>query len=322
MMTSNDEFGQPDRERSRVTLVEQQAGEVTLRARVRAHVALTKPRIVELLLATAIPTMFLAAGGLPPLVPTIGVLIGGTLAAGSANTFNSVYDRDIDALMARTYHRPAALGIVSVRAGMVQGVLLGVLSALVLWATANVLSAMLALVAIVFYAVVYTMILKRRTSQNIVWGGAAGCMPVLIAWAAVTDSLSWTPVVLFLIVFFWTPPHYWPLAMRFREDYAAAGVPMLPVVKSDAEVVRSILWYSWVMVGVSLALVPIAPMGWVYAVGATVLGVAFLWQAYSVRKAVRRSDAQVTKVAMRLFHGSITYLALLFLLVALEPFVP
>ncbi|MFY9230936.1 MAG: heme o synthase, partial [Candidatus Nanopelagicales bacterium] len=247
---------------------------------------------------------------------------GGTLAAGSANTFNSVYDRDIDALMARTYHRPAALGVVSVRAGMVQGVLLGVLSALVLWATANVLSAMLALVAIVFYAVVYTMILKRRTSQNIVWGGAAGCMPVLIAWAAVTDSLSWTPVVLFLIVFFWTPPHYWPLAMRFREDYAAAGVPMLPVVKSDAEVVRSILWYSWVMVGVSLALVPIAPMGWVYAVGATVLGVAFLWQAYSVRKAVRRSDAQVTKVAMRLFHGSITYLALLFLLVALEPFVP
>jgi len=228
----------------------------------------------------------------------------------------------IDALMARTYHRPAALGIVSVRAGMVQGVLLGVLSALVLWATANVLSAMLALVAIVFYAVVYTMILKRRMSQNIVWGGAAGCMPVLIAWAAVTDSLSWTPVVLFLIVFFWTPPHYWPLAMRFREDYAAAGVPMLPVVKSDAEVVRSILWYSWVMVGVSLALVPIAPMGWVYSVGATVLGVAFLWQAYSVRKAVRRSDAQVTKVAMRLFHGSITYLALLFLLVALEPFVP
>ncbi len=305
-----------------MTLVEQQAGEVTLRARVRAHVALTKPRIVELLLATAIPTMFLAAGGLPPLVPTIGVLIGGTLAAGSANTFNSVYDRDIDALMARTYHRPAALGIVSVRAGMVQGVLLGVLSALVLWATANVLSAMLALVAIVFYAVVYTMILKRRTSQNIVWGGAAGCMPVLIAWAAVTDSLSWTPVVLFLIVFFWTPPHYWPLAMRFREDYAAAGVPMLPVVKSDAEVVRSILWYSWVMVGVSLALVPIAPMGWVYAVGATVLGIAFLWQAYSVRQAVRRSDAQVTKVAMRLFHGSITYLALLFLLVALEPFVP
>ena len=305
-----------------MTLVEQQASEVSLRARVRAHVALTKPRIVELLLATAIPTMFLAAGGLPPLVPTIGVLIGGTLAAGSANTFNSVYDRDIDALMARTYHRPAALGIVSVRAGMVQGVLLGILSALVLWATANVLSAMLALVAIVFYAVVYTMILKRRTSQNIVWGGAAGCMPVLIAWAAVTDSLSWTPVVLFLIVFFWTPPHYWPLAMRFREDYAAAGVPMLPVVKSDAEVVRSILWYSWVMVGVSLALVPIAPMGWVYAVGATVLGVAFLWQAYSVRKAVRRSDAQVTKVAMRLFHGSITYLALLFLLVALEPFVP
>lgn len=290
--------------------------------RLRAHVALTKPRIVELLLATAVPTTFLAAGGLPPLVPLVGVLIGGTLAAGSANTFNSVYDRDIDALMGRTYHRPAALGAVSVRAGMVQGVILGILSMAVLWVTANLLSALLALAAIVFYAVGYTMILKRRTPQNIVWGGAAGCMPVLIAWSAVTGWLSWSPVVLFLIVFFWTPPHYWPLAMKFKEDYAAAGVPMLPVVRSEVQVTASILRYSWVMVAVSLVLIPVAPMGWVYATGAVVLGAGFIAMAYRLRSAVVNASGDVTARAMRLFHGSITYLALLFLLVALEPFVP
>jgi protoheme IX farnesyltransferase len=291
-------------------------------ARVRAHIALTKPRIVELLLATAVPTMFLAAEGLPPLVPLVGVLVGGTLAAGSANTFNSVYDRDIDALMARTYHRPAALGRVSVRAGIIQGVLLGLLSAVVLWFTANALSAALAIIAIAFYAIVYTMILKRRTSQNIVWGGAAGCMPVLIAWAAVTDSLTWTPVVLFLIVFFWTPPHYWPLAMRFRDDYAAAGVPMLPVVRTELQVTASILRYSWVMVATSLVLIPVAPMGWAYGIGAVLLGAGFLWLAYRLRREVREGADDVSHVAMRLFHGSITYLALLFLLVAIDPFLP
>ena len=297
-------------------------GAVTFSTRIKAHVALTKPRIVELLLATAIPTAFLAAGGLPPLVPTLGVLVGGSLAAGAANTFNSVYDRDIDAVMRRTFHRPAAMGIVSVRAGIWQGALLTVASALVLYLTANVLSALLAIVAIVFYAVGYTMLLKRRTPQNIVWGGAAGCMPVLIAWAAITGSLTWTPVVLFLIIFFWTPPHYWPLAMRFRDDYAAAGVPMLPVVRSDVQVAGSIIRYSWVMVAASLALIPVAPMGWVYSIGAVVLGAAFLVQAYVLRSHIRAGAADVTSIAMRLFHGSITYLALLFLLVALDPFVP
>lgn len=308
-------------ERSQVAVGVHQASGSSMAGRIRAHVALTKPRIVELLLATAVPTTFLAAGGLPPLVPLVGVLVGGTLAAGSASTFNSVYDRDIDALMARTYHRPAALGRVSVRAGVIQGVILGLLSAVVLWFTANPLSAALAIIAIGFYAVVYTMILKRRTSQNIVWGGAAGCMPVLIAWAAVTGSLTWTPVVLFLIVFFWTPPHYWPLAMRFRDDYAAAGVPMLPVVRTELQVTASIVGYSWVMVLMSLALIPVAPMGWAYGVGAVVLGAAFLWLAYRLRREVRAGD-DVTKAAMRLFHGSITYLALLFLLVALDPFLP
>jgi len=324
-----------------VAVGERQADGTSFSSRLRAHVALTKPRIVELLLATAVPTLFLAAGGLPPLLPTIGVLIGGTLAAGSANTFNSVYDRDIDALMGRTFHRPAALGVVSVRAGVWQGIILGLLSAITLLVTANALSAVLALAAIGFYAVGYTMLLKRRTSQNIVWGGAAGCMPVLIAWAAITDSLSWTPIVLFLIVFFWTPPHYWPLAMRFRDDYAAAGVPMLPVVRTSGQVAASIIRYSWVMVAVSLALVPVAPMGWVYGIGAAVLGGAFLWQAYVLRGTIRRHEAsaepaeplgddpavsvlspEITSAAMRLFHWSITYLALLFLLIALEPFVP
>ena len=297
-------------------------GEVSAATRVRAHVALTKPRIVELLLATAIPTTFLAAGGLPPLVPTIGVLVGGSLAAGSANTFNSVYDRDIDAVMRRTFHRPAAMGIVSVRAGLWQGTILAVASALVLLLTSNALAAALGLVAIAFYAIGYTMILKRRTSQNIVWGGAAGCMPVLIAWAAITGSLTWTPVVLFLIIFFWTPPHYWPLAMRFREDYAAAGVPMLPVVRTETQVASSIVRYSWVMVATSLLLVPVAPMGWVYGIGAAVLGAAFLAEAHLLKRRIAAGSADVAATAMRLFHGSITYLALLFLLVALDPFLP
>lgn len=296
-------------------------GQAPVGERVRAHVALTKPRIVELLLATAVPTTFLAAGGLPPLVPTVGVLVGGTLAAGSANTFNSVYDRDIDAVMRRTFHRPAAMGAVSVRAGLWQGALLGLASVVVLLVTANALAAALAVVAIAFYAIGYTMLLKRRTPQNIVWGGAAGCMPVLIAWAAITGGLTWTPVVLFLIIFFWTPPHYWPLAMRFRDDYAAAGVPMLPVVRSEQAVTLSIVRYAWVMVVMSLVLVPVAPMGWVYAIGAVVLGAAFIAQAHLLRRrAVRGGDVPAT--AMRLFHGSITYLALLFLLVAIDPFVP
>ena len=193
---------------------------------------------------------------------------------------------------------------------------------MVLAITANLLASALALIAIGFYVLIYTMVLKRRTSQNIVWGGAAGCMPVLIAWAAVTGSLSWTPVILFLIIFFWTPPHYWPLAMKFKDDYAAAGVPMLPVVKSSVEVARSIVLYTWVMVGMSLVLIPVAPMGWVYSIGAVLLGAAFIVEAYRLLGHVRKDDAQTVKVAMRIFHGSITYLALLFLLVALDPFVP
>lgn len=301
--------------------------------RVLAHIALTKPRIVELLLVTAVPTMFLAADGLPSARATVAVLVGGTLAAMGANTLNSVYDRDIDAKMHRTGKRPAAMGLVSARAGIFQGIVLSVASAFFLAWWTNVLAAALALVAILAYAVGYTMWLKRRTPQNIVWGGAAGCMPVLIAWSAVTGSLTWTPVVLFLIVFFWTPPHYWPLAMKYRDDYAAAEVPMLPVVRTPVQVTSSILRYSWVMVLVSLALVPIAPMGPVYLVSAVVLGAVFLWLAYALHRATKAgvdaggsapegaAGAGSSVLQMRLFHGSITYLALLFLAVAVDPFV-
>ncbi|MTB27212.1 MAG: protoheme IX farnesyltransferase [Actinobacteria bacterium] len=298
-----------------------QVPQTSPRARLAAHVALTKPRIVELLLVTAVPTMFLAAQGLPTLRATIAVLLGGALAAMGANTLNSVYDRDIDALMHRTDKRPAAMGIVSVRAGLFQGFLLSVASAFFLAWWTNYLSAILALVAIAAYAVGYTIWLKRRTAQNIVWGGAAGCMPVLIAWSAVTGSLTWTPLVLFLIVFFWTPPHYWPLAMKYKDDYERAGVPMLPVLKSSEYVCVSIVRYSWVMVLVSLVLIPVAPMGPVYAVSAVVLGALFVYEAYRLLGAARRNDENLLSRAMRLFHYSISYLALLFLAIAIDPFI-
>ncbi|MFM1918158.1 MAG: hypothetical protein RJB01_1673, partial [Actinomycetota bacterium] len=276
----------------------------------RIYLALTKPRIIELLLVTAIPTIFLAAGGLPDLGVSIVVLVGGAAAAGAANTFNSVYDKDIDAIMQRTAHRPAAQGAVSTRGALVQGFVLSLLSFVVLWLGANLFAGVLGLIAIAFYAVGYTMILKRRTAQNIVWGGIAGCMPVLIAWAAVTGSLTWAPVVLFLIVFWWTPPHYWPLAMKYREEYRAAGIPMLPVIASDRVVARHIILYSIAMVATSLILVPVAGMGIVYAIGAVILGGFFLILAMRVRGAVVASSSvgpeHVERTAMRLFHGSIT----------------
>jgi len=286
---------------------------------VRDYIAITKPRIIELLLVTAIPSMILAARGWPEPITAIAVIVGGMLAAGGANAYNSVYDRDIDALMSRTHARPVATGAVSVRGGLTLATLLSAASVVVLSVFANPLSAVLAGIAIVFYAVGYTMLLKRRTSQNIVWGGAAGCMPVLIAWSAVTGGLSWTPVVLFLIVFWWTPPHYWPLSLRYRDDYAAAGVPMLPVVTDVRSVTRSIVVYSWIMVATSLVLIPVASMGWVYSVAAGVLGAVFLVEAHLLRRRAL-ADPQDAR-PMRLFHWSITYLALLFLAVAIDPFI-
>ena len=243
------------------------------------------------------------------------------LAAASANVFNCYLDRDIDRLMHRTEKRPLATGAVSSVGALVFATVLGLTSVAVLEVFVNTLAASLAVGAILLYVVFYTMILKRRTSQNIVWGGVAGCMPVLIAWAAVTNSVSWAPIVLFMVVFFWTPPHYWPLSMRFKDDYAAAGVPMLPVVAQDVQVARQVVLYAWVTVATSLVLVPVAPMGWVYLVTAVLAGGVFVLESH--RLLARAKDpVNVTLAAlkpMRLFHYSISYLTVLFVAVAVDP---
>jgi protoheme IX farnesyltransferase len=284
----------------------------------RAYLALTKPRIIELLLVTTIPTMFLAAGGFPDWALVCWTLLGGTLAAGGANVLNCYLDRDIDALMHRTAHRPSATGQISGPRIVVFGLVLSTLSVLVLGVTVNLLSAALAAFAIAFYVVGYTMLLKRRTSQNIVWGGVAGCMPVLIGWSAVTGSLSLTPVILFLIVFFWTPPHYWPLSLRYKDDYAAAGVPMLPVTDTPHVVAKQIIIYSWVMVATTLVLIPIAGMNWLYSAIAIASGALFLYEAYALRTRVRKDVVDLNP--MRLFHWSISYLSLIFLAIGIDPF--
>lgn len=284
----------------------------------RAYLALTKPRIIELLLVTTIPTMFLAAGGFPEWQLVCWTLLGGSLAAGGANVLNCYLDRDIDAMMHRTANRPSATGQISGPRTITFGLILSALSVLVLGVTVNLLSAALAAFAIAFYVIGYTMLLKRRTSQNIVWGGAAGCMPVLIGWSAVTGSLSWTPVVLFLIVFFWTPPHYWPLSLRYKDDYAAAGVPMLPVTDTPQEVAKQIIIYSWVMVATTLALIPVADMNWLYSIVAITSGALFIYEAYALRTRVRKELADLNP--MRLFHWSISYLSLVFLAIGIDPF--
>ncbi len=286
------------------------------------YVALTKPRIIELLLVTTLPAMFLAQRGLPDLWLIASTLVGGTLSAAAANTLNCYLDRDIDAVMHRTENRPLITGAISPPAALRFGAVLGVASTLWLGLLVNWLSAALSLGAILLYVGFYTMLLKRRTSQNIVWGGVAGCMPVLIGWSAVTSSLAWPALVLFLIVFFWTPPHYWPLSMRFKDEYEAAGVPMLPVVAQDVEVAARIVLYAWATVATSLALVPIASMGWVYLVVAGLSGGLFVLEAHLLlarAKAAAQDVAAASLRPMRLFHYSITYLTILFLAVAVDP---
>ncbi len=286
-----------------------------------AYVALTKPRIIELLLVTTVPAMFLAAGGIPPLLLVLATLVGGCLAAASANVFNCVLDRDIDEQMRRTRRRPLPRHVVSPAAATAFGFVLGLASTLWLGYLVNWLSALLALTANVFYVFVYTMILKRRTSQNIIWGGIAGCFPPLIGWTAVTNSLALAPFILFAIVFFWTPPHTWALALRYREDYAGAGVPMLPVVKDAPVVARQILGYSVATVAVSLALWPIAPTGWLYPLVAGVAGAALVWESVGL---LRRANAGLRDAAlkpMRLFHWSNSYLALVFVAAAVDPLI-
>ena len=284
------------------------------------YVALTKPRIIELLLVTTFPTMFLAQRGLPSLWLIVATLVGGTLSAAAANTLNCYLDRDIDSVMHRTENRPLVTGAISPPAAVRFGAVLTVVSTLWLGLLVNWLSAALSLGAILLYVGFYTMLLKRRTSQNIVWGGAAGCMPVLIGWSAVTNSLAWPALVLFLIVFFWTPPHYWPLSMRFKDEYEVAGVPMLPVVAKDVVVARQVVIYSWHTVVTTLALVPIASMGWIYLVVAVLSGGLFLFEAHKLLTRAK-TPANVTVASlnpMRLFHYSISYLTLVFLAVAVD----
>jgi heme o synthase len=280
-----------------------------------AYLALTKPRIIELLLVTTLPALILAAGGFPPVRIVAATLIGGTLAAGSANALNCYLDRDIDAVMHRTSSRPLARGTVTPNGALAFGLVLGVVATVGLGLTTNLLAGALAATAILFYVLVYTALLKRRTTQNIVWGGAAGCMPVLIGWAAVTGSLSWTPVVLFAVVFFWTPPHFWALAFRFADDYESAGVPMLPAVAAAPVVARQIVAYSWAMVATSLLLFPVAHLSWAFLLAAAVLGAIFLREAHGL---LRRVGSGRDPRPMRLFHYSITYLSLLSLAAAAD----
>ncbi|WP_370290298.1 heme o synthase [Nocardioides sp.] len=286
---------------------------------VAAYVGLTKPRVIELLLLTTVPVMFFAERGVPGLGLVLATVVGGALSAGSASAYNCVYDRDIDEQMRRTRRRALPRHVVTPGAALVFATVLGVVSTVVLAVWVNPLSAALSVGANAFYVFGYTMLLKRRTTQNIVWGGLAGCFPALIGWTAVTGELAWTPVVLFLVVFFWTPPHTWALALRYREDYANVDVPMLPVVKPAAEVGRQIVLYSLVMVATSLALWPVASTGWVYPAVALVLGAVFVREAVLMWRRARGTEDLSIIQPMRLFHHSNLYLSLLFVAVALDP---
>jgi protoheme IX farnesyltransferase len=289
-------------------------GKASIGAQVGAYVALTKPRIIELLLITTLPTMIVAQRGLPPVWLMAATLLGGALAAGGANAINMFIDRDIDKLMHRTSKRPLVTGAVTPRSALIFAITLEVLAFVELWAWVNLLSALLAVSATLFYVFVYTLWLKRTSSQNIVIGGAAGAVPVLVGWAAVTDSLTWTPVVMFAIIFVWTPPHFWALAVKYKDDYQAASVPMLPAVATFTRTAWEILFYSVLLAAVSLLLAAVANLGVIYVVSASVLGVVF------VAMAVRLFRHQTPKAAMQLFSYSITYLTLLFVFMAVDIF--
>ncbi len=282
---------------------------------VSAYVALTKPRIIELLLVTTLPTMVVAQRGLPPVWLMAITIVGGSLAAGGANAINMVVDRDIDALMPRTKNRPLVTGAMTPRAALIFAIVLEIAAFAVLWTWVNLLSAILAVSATAFYVFIYTMWLKRTTTQNIVIGGAAGAVPVLVGWAAVQNRLGWAPFLLFAIIFVWTPPHFWALAIKYRDEYAAVDVPMLPAVASHEKTSLQITLYTLALWVISLVFAPFAHMGPLYVVSAVVLGGVFLW--YSI--ALQRDGS--TARAMRLFHYSITYVTLLFAVMAVDQLV-
>jgi heme o synthase len=281
----------------------------------RDYVALTKPRIIELLLVTTVPTMIVAERGLPSLWLVAATVLGGTLAAGGANAMNMVVDRDIDRVMTRTRNRPLAAGRLSPRAALTFAIGIELAAFAFLWATVNLLSAALAVAACLFYVFVYTLWLKRSSASNIVIGGAAGAVPVLVGWTAVTNSLDWPPVVLFAVIFYWTPPHFWALAIRYRDDYARAHVPMLPVVASLRTTALRIVRYTLLLWALTLLFAPVAGMGDIYIAAALVLGAVFTWLAVRL---LRDSSPQA---AMRVFTWSITYITLLFAAIALDQLV-
>ncbi|MFC6155006.1 heme o synthase [Nocardioides yefusunii] len=294
-------------------------GRATVKDVIAAYVGLTKPRVMELLLLTTVPVMFFAQRGVPALDLVLWTVLGGAMSAGSASAYNCIYDRDIDEQMRRTRRRALPAHVVSPVSALIFATILAVGSTLVLWFGVNPLSAMLSLGANAFYVFVYTMLLKRRTTQNIVWGGIAGCFPAMIGWTSVTGELAWEPFVLFLVVFFWTPPHTWALALKYREDYAQVDVPMLPVVAPAHVVGKQIVMYSWVMVAVSMSLWPIADTGWIYPVVAGVLGAYFLLEAHKLYGRTKKSNHLADIAPMRLFHNSNLYLSLLFVTLAIEP---
>ena len=286
------------------------------RRKAKAYFELTKPRVIELLLVSTVPTMILAQRGIPEIWLILATVIGGAFSAGSANSFNCYIDADIDKIMGRTKGRPLVTGELSKREAYWFAWGLGVLSVVWLALLVNVLAALLSLAAILFYVFVYTLLLKRRTPQNIVWGGAAGSMPVLIGWAAETNELAPAAWVLFLIIFLWTPPHYWPLSLRYKKDYTDAGVPMLPVVRNNHTVGVQIILYAWALVASTLLLIPVASMGLIYTITALITGAWFVVESYRLYR-----QAIVGEIAnpMRLFHGSISYLTLLFIAIAIDP---
>ena len=292
------------------------SGVSRVRATVSAYVALCKPRIVELLLITAVPTLFLAYRGLPSVMVTLVVVVGGALAAGSANALNCYIDRDIDEVMRRTSSRPLVKHTVAPRSALVFGLVLGAVSVLLFALATNLLAAALTLGAILYYVVIYTMLLKRHTSQSTLWGGVCGAAPVLIAWAAARGGLSWPSFLLFLVIFFWQPPHFWALAIKYKDDYRSAGIPMLPVVATTRRVLAEAVVDSWLMVAASLA--AWHWIGPVYGVAALLLGGAFLYEVHRLYARSRRDEGLVT---IRLFHLSVLYLTLLFVFVAVGAFV-
>jgi heme o synthase len=295
------------------------AGVPPVLRKAKAYVALTKPRIIELLLVTTAPVMILAARGIPDLWLFFATIIGGTLSSGSAGAFNCDIDRDIDRVMKRTSSRPLVTGELSDREALVFSWITGIASALWLGLLVNWLAAALSSLAVVIYVVGYSLILKRRTPQNIVWGGLAGCFPVLVAWAAVTGTLDWAPFILFWVIFLWTPPHYWPLSMRYRDDYASVNVPMLAVVRGRTQVGLQVVLFAWATVACSLLLIPVGSMGILYTVVAVLAGGWFIWDAHRLyAMAIRHAEGN----PMRVFHTSISYLTVLFVAVGIDPLLP